>query len=316
MTLKNNNGEKFESCPVCGSIKIKFKLNTFDRHYMQYHNSYDVYRCSDCGLLFLNPMISEEQLHNLYPKDEYYAYNKISPFKLETQRGIISKIKALIIDNSTQDPHFDDVEQRSVLDVGCGNGEKLGYFKQVGWRKVQGVEIDKHACEIGKTNGIDIFHGTLIEAGFPENSFDYIRSNHSFEHIINNYAVLGEMYRVCKPGGRIFIGVPNTASINFKVFKKYWYFLGIPFHPFGYSPKSLKLLLQNTGFEIDKIRFNGSALGILGSLQILLNTTRGVKHSKGVFINKVFEIPVYQLARLLNFARLGDCIEVVATKPI
>jgi SAM-dependent methyltransferase len=316
MTLKNNSGQKFDCCPVCDSSKIKFRLKTFDRHYMQQHQSYDVDECQDCGLLFLNPMISEEELHNLYPKDDYYAYTEIKPFNIETKKGFVQKIKSLIINTSTQDPYFENIQECSVLDVGCGSGEKLAFFKQQGWQKVQGVEIDKHSCEIGKANGIDIFNGTLIEAAFPDNSFDYVRSNHSFEHIINNKAVLREMFRVCKPGGKVFLGVPNTASLNFRIFKKYWYFLGIPFHPFGYNPKNLKILLRKTGFEIDKVGFNSSALGILGSMQIAINTKRGVKHSKGFLLNKVFEIPVYQLARVFNFARLGDCIEVIATKPV
>jgi len=41
----------------------------------------------------------------------------------------------------------------------------------------------------------------------------------------------------------------------------------------------------------------------------------GIRHSKGIFINKFLEIPAFQIARLLNFMRYGDCIEVIAGKP-
>ncbi|HEU4472542.1 MAG TPA: class I SAM-dependent methyltransferase [Flavisolibacter sp.] len=315
MISKKGNGQKFETCPVCQSSKIAFRLNTFDRHYLQHHQSFDVYRCTDCSLLFLNPMITEEELHDLYPKDSYYAYTEIAPFAVQKKVGLMQRLKRLVINTSSRDPEFLDISSLSVLDVGCGSGEKLAEFRQAGWKKVQGVEIDKRACEIGKANGIDIFHGTLLEAAFPSNSFDYVRSNHSFEHIIQNKAVIAEMFRICRPGGKLFIGVPNTGSLNFRLFGKYWYFLGIPFHPFGYNPKNLRLLLDEAGFEVEKVVHNGSALGILGSMQIALNSRRGIKHSQGFLLKKIFELPVHQLARLLNFARTGDCIEIIARKP-
>ena len=88
---------------------------------MQYQNSYDVYECEDCGLLFLNPMISEEELHNLYPKGDYYAYSEIKPFNLKTKKGIVQKIKNLQKDtegffwHNDQDPLYPDlVRQYSI----------------------------------------------------------------------------------------------------------------------------------------------------------------------------------------------------------
>lgn len=314
MILKKKNGQKFDKCPICESSSIELKFNTYDRHYLQYHNSYDVYCCKHCGLLFLNPMITEQDLHNLYPKDDYYAYTDVKPATLK-KKGFIQKLKSLVIDTSTRDPKFKNVFEKSVLDIGCGSGDKLMSLKQEGWKNVVGVEIDKQACERGRANGINIFNGTIIEAAFPADSFDYVRSNHSFEHIINNTVTVKEMFRVCKPGGKLFIGVPNIASMNFKLFGKYWYFMGIPFHPFGYSPKNLKLLLEKNGFKVEKINYNSSALGILGSMQIALNTMRGIKHSKGMLLNKFFEVPVYQFARILNLIRVGDCIEIIAAKP-
>ena len=101
-----------------------------------------------------------------------------------------------------------------MLDIGCGNGWFIYMMRDKGW-DVKGVEPSKAGAEAGRRiANLDIHHGDLLSGNYPSEYFDYIRSNHSFEHIPNPNEVLQEIHRILKPNGKAFIGVPNINSLN------------------------------------------------------------------------------------------------------
>jgi len=302
---------QLKKCPICRSKKISIQFKTFDRHYGFHDKSYDVFICNSCKVLFLNPMIDNEELLAMY-SDDYYAYEDFKLSKRGILKGLFKKI--LFGEFNTSDPNFDNSLDRVVLDIGCGSGRKLFEMKRNGW-DVTGVEVSKRGSDIGNKFELNIFNGTLLEAKFESNKFDYIRSNHSFEHLINPVETIEEIYRICKPSGKILIGVPNTKSFAFRLFKKFWYYTGVPFHPFNYNTDNLSILLEKKGFEITNITYKSNWQGLLGSIQIWLNDGRIKKSSEGLFINNfLMKVIFQQVARITNIFRIGDCIEITAVK--
>lgn len=165
----------------------------------------------------------------------------------------------------------------------------------------------------GQQAGIDIRAGTIDAAGFESEMFDYVRSNHSFEHLHNPREVLSEIRRILKPNGLLFIGVPNVAGLASKIFGTYWWYLGAPVHTFGYSPSSLSHLLIKAGFEIKQVKYNSTFAGIFGSLQIYWNRRNGRNSEDGwIFQSRVLRVFGHWLARLSDLFHSGDCIEVIA----
>lgn len=303
-------------CPICGSFNIQYFTRTYDRHYGYIDKYYDVFECKNCFLFFLNPMISENELHSMYDPNTYYAYSKFSykNKKDSFAKKFLKIIKKILLGVYTSDPKFHEPFTKRVLDFGCGSGSKLYEYKKMGW-KTYGVEIDKGAAEYGNTLGLNIFNGSITDAKYPSNFFDYIRSNHSFEHLINPEVILLEMYRILKKDGKIFIGVPNIKSFAFSFFKKYWYYLGIPFHPYSYNMNNLTLLLEKSGFKVISIRYVGNYQGLLGSLQIWLNRRNKKKSNEGIIVNNIFlKIFFHQIAKILNKFKIGDRIEINAVK--
>jgi SAM-dependent methyltransferase len=166
-------------------------------------------------------------------------------------------------------------------------------------------------------SGLDIFAGTLLEANLPTAEFDYVRSNHSFEHIENPRDVLREIRRIIKPDGKLFIGVPNVDSLPAKLFGPYWYNLGPPTHPYGYSPRSLALLLEQEGFHVERLTYNSTYAGWVGSVQIFLNKkSKHQSHVGRVINNPALKLVGQWIAALTDAFRMGDCIEVVARPSI
>lgn len=303
---------KRETCPVCGSDHIVFFDTTYDKHYGWINQTYEVNRCADCNLIFMNPMITDAELFNLYPED-YYSTNEInnivSKLKLGSGNSILD---TLFFNNSPRDLRK-SYNNKKVLDIGVGDCSQLYKLKQKG-ADAYGTEIRDSACDIGNQLGLKITKGTVVEAQYKREEFDYVRSNHSFEHITKPEEFLAECNRILKTGGQLFIGVPNTGSLTFHLFGKNWYYLGVPFHPFSYGAKNLIQFVEKYGFRVQKVDYNGSWVGLVGGIQIMLNLKTKKKSNEGWFWNKLNKIIFNQVARVINLFGYGDCVEVTFVK--
>jgi SAM-dependent methyltransferase len=188
-------------------------------------------------------------------------------------------------------------------------------MRDKGW-DTYGVEINSAAAELGrKQAGLNIVAGTLKQAGFPSDFFDYVRANHSFEHTSCPGETLGEIRRILRPGGRLLIGVPNVAGLNAKIFRQYWWYLGAPVHPFTYSVRTLAQFLERHHFKVVKVTYNSDYSGILGSSQIWANRANGRKSTEGALINNtVLKILSQWAAKCVDSFKAGDAIEIIAEK--
>ena len=305
--------EPLSSCPLCGHRIFRNIVMAYDRHYGN-PGKYPVVECESCSLWFMNPMPTIEFLARAYPSN-YYSYSAQAPSQRNSE-PIIKKLKKLTrkvigyTSGWTGDPKFD--QPGSILDVGCGSGAFLLQMREKGW-DVHGAELSLEAAKRGRELGLDIFGGTVEAACYPNNSFDYVRSNHSFEHIHNPREVLREIRRIIRPNGLLFIGVPNVKSLMSKLYGTYWWYLGAPVHTFGYSPATLAELLAQEGFRVIRVNYNSTFAGVFGSLQIVLNRENGESSESGwVYNNPGMRLLGHWIARIADFVRVGDCIEVIA----
>lgn len=295
------------ACPLCGGFRFHHEVTARDPHYGN-PGTFRIAECDDCGMHFLNPMPTKEYLSSAYP-DNYYAH---APGGSKSMTRRIKKILRILLcfRQNTKDPKFSHPGR--VLDVGCGYGFFLAPMKEKGWA-VYGVEPDAVAAERGRRNGIDIFAGFIDQANYPSGYFDYVRSNHSFEHVHNPKEVLREMRRVIKPTGYLFIGVPNVKGLMARIFGAHWWYLGAPVHTFGYCPETLESLLVSEGFKVESVKYNSTFAGIFGSLQIYLDRNNGKLSEDGFIVrNPVLMVIGHWMARILDLLKVGDCIEVIA----
>src|ERR1700722_183378 len=182
-----------ESCVLCEEKKFKNIYKTYDRHY-GIKGEFNIDKCENCGLVFLNPMPSEEYLTRLYPKT-YYAYQDF----YDKKSFLKSFYRKYIVKIGTLDPHFDSPGK--ILDVGCGSGKFLYVMKKKNW-EVYGVEVNENAAKLGnELEQLNIHLGDLLSSKYDSDFFDYIRSNHSFEHMTNPEEVLDEIHRILKKDG-------------------------------------------------------------------------------------------------------------------
>jgi SAM-dependent methyltransferase len=132
-----------------------------------------------------------------------------------------------------------DTAETTVLDFGCGSG---GVLSQLPAGKRIGIEIGADAVEEARQRGLDVRSSLSTVA---DNSIDFAISFHALEHVHDPMAILQEMRRVVKPGGRIRIVVPYE-HVGQKVHRRWQ--PNSDYHLFAWTPLTLGNLISQAGF--------------------------------------------------------------------
>jgi SAM-dependent methyltransferase len=103
---------------------------------------------------------------------------------------------------------------RSVLEIGCGEGNRCLELGACGAQRVVGVDVLEASilrarCVLAKAPGhwrsrVTFFHGPAER--LPPEQFDLIVSENSLEHVMDVSGVLAEARRRLNPGGRVYFG--------------------------------------------------------------------------------------------------------------
>ncbi|MEO8399326.1 MAG: class I SAM-dependent methyltransferase [Ignavibacteriaceae bacterium] len=166
-----------------------------------------------------------------YEEIENYRYSKIR------------SIKAIA--------NFEKYKDKRVLEVGCGLGTDGRQFAKNG-SVYFGINLDegstKYAKEAFELMGLkgEILQMNAEKMRFESNTFDHIYSHGVIHHSPNTEAIVGEMFRVLKPGGTITVMIYNKSSINyyFEIM-----FLRKIFRLLLYPQSAPKYISKITGFK-------------------------------------------------------------------
>lgn len=306
-------------CIVCDEVIFSPLFKTKDKMF-NLPGIFEVNKCIKCGLVFLNPQPSQEELKKHYPHQKYYSYKAT----IKGLSGLVSKFRAYLIKNHYNPtllsktfssliqgvPAIPNKPVRKpwrVLDVGCGTGNTLVLLKELGW-EVYGLDIDKNAIKVAKVRGLNVKLGGYEKtSSFPDNYFDSIRLYHVFEHIPNPDNCLQLIYKKLKPGGEVILGTPNSNSLVSRIFGKFWFNLDIPRHLFIFSPKTLSKIVKKNGFSHISVVFcSGDGLG--RSIIYTLNGLLGKKMDTNKFTLLFFIL--YPVEWFLDKFKSGDIMIV------
>ena len=103
-----------------------------------------------------------------------------------------------------------------MLEPGCGRGELLNNFKDLGI-EVVGVDISLEVANFNNELDIKICDVESEKLPFKDNFFDVVFSKSFIEHLYYPERYLEEAFRVLKPGGILITLVPDWES-NYKTY--------------------------------------------------------------------------------------------------
>jgi len=99
---------------------------------------------------------------------------------------------------------------QQVLELGVGTGIALDAYPP--YVRVLGLDPSsdmlEHARAKTRENDwphIELRQGDALNLDLPDNTFDFVCAFHVVTVVPDSIKMMGEMYRVCKPGGRIVI---------------------------------------------------------------------------------------------------------------
>jgi SAM-dependent methyltransferase len=161
---------------------------------------------------------------------------------------------------------------RQYLDFGCGNGVALRQNLAVR-PDLACYAIDIKDCSELLPSGVIFRQYDGWHIPYDSGFFDIITCNHVLEHIADSKVIMSELMRVLKPGGWLFIEVPNEKSLWGKPggrFAGTVNFYDDQTHARHYRRVDLIELGQASGFRLIKCRVARNWLYFLLSPLLLL----------------------------------------------
>lgn len=225
-------------------------------------NGRNVY-CNNCGLIYLNPRMTKEELVEFYEND-YRNTMKAQkndrgdhPVEEDFSGSVLLALytREFILRHNILKP------KSKVLDVGCHVGSLLAQLKNLGCETF-GVEPDKRYSEYStKLWGIDSVTQCTIE-DYPdtEKDFDLITITDCLEHTPSITDALNKIHSLLKPGGHVVIDIPSWERPNSTIPG----FLSSA-HIYTFHPRNIRAYLKKTGFKPITIDYSGHA----GSTHVL-----------------------------------------------
>lgn len=130
-----------------------------------------------------------------------------------------------------------------VLDVGCGQGPALEFFREHGLDYL-GVTLSDEDIEACRLKGFRVEKMDQSFLELPDQSQDLVWARHVVEHSVFPLFTLHEFSRVLKPGGMLYMEVPAPETCCRHELN--------PNHYSVFPKSSWKALLERSGFMIIK----------------------------------------------------------------
>lgn len=312
------------NCYLCNIDSLKL-IRTKLRHGI----SRRVLECQNCGIIYLEPkeIIAKDYYEHTYRKFYTPVIGKVLSSRetfeiyLPYQQRRIEELKHIL------NPRM------KALDVGCSAGHFLFALKDY-VQECIGIEFNNEDAKfVNKKLGIKTYTTPIQNTDIPFEYFDLITAFQVLEHIDDPIKVLSILYKYLKPEGYIYIEVPNIqdALISLYHIKSYADFWFREPHIFYYSPKTLSMVLERSGFSgntktIQNYNFINQINWILTgrpqksadigmSIPRLINSDsvdKTIKEKFNRWIKRVDE----EYKQLLNRYDLGDSILFIGKKII
>lgn len=222
---------------------------------------YEVATCSGCGLTWVTNPPAGEELAQLYSTGFY------EPGPARANRIVELGHQ---VNNTFRMRELRGVRPGRLLDVGSGRGRFLAAAKAAGW-SATGIEFEPGLAAMSRDRyGVDVVVGDAVTADV-DGPFDVVTMWHVLEHLPEPAASLERAFELLAPGGRLIVSVPNNDSWQARAGGDDWLHLDIPRHIYHFTPGSLSLLVERTGFRVERIGHLYPEMEILGVLQTALN---------------------------------------------
>lgn len=222
-----------------------------------------ILRCDRCGLARSADMPEPAEVGAFYDLAAYYTHGEshMTPVAPNLADRILTRL-AWTVDRAR--PFDVDAiaatlkPGASILDIGCGDGEKLAAFRRHGFT-VLGVDPDPGSRAFVASQGLLALDGTAEAppAELAGHRFDLVIMSHALEHCIDPARALATMRDLMAPDGIGYVEVPNAAALHFERFRQCSEMFDAPRHLWFFTPDALSRMAAAAGLGISDWHYNG-----------------------------------------------------------
>lgn len=196
---------------------------------------FSVVKCKDCGIAYVNPRLKPDLIASIYAnywrsEQPQQPVGSLYANYLCRQLAVLGRTGRL-------------------LDFGCGWGDHLAAATSLGW-DAMGVEVDQVKVDFCNKHRLKAVFGNLLDGLFEEASFDAVIAEQVFEHLYDPASYLKEVRRVLKPGGVLYIAVPNFDGLLAKLQGPSWDLVHPVCHVRYFDSSTLSRFLATNGFSV------------------------------------------------------------------
>jgi 2-polyprenyl-3-methyl-5-hydroxy-6-metoxy-1,4-benzoquinol methylase len=303
---------EFESvaCEICGSDARRELVRRADL-LLGGDRVYFMHECLGCGAIYQHPRPKAAAMAAFYPP-EYIPYTpslreETWRRRLDRRFGLRKRCRLILR----------HVKQGRLLDVGCATGDFLSEMRRrPGWSLV-GLEPNHAAARFAHLRvGLEIVEGLLNEAAFADESFDVITMWDVLEHVYDPPAVIRAAARLLRHGGILVINHPNLASVDRRLFGRFWCGYELPRHLYLYPADLLRRMMAEHGLqEAERRCFYGSHSASATSLAFIaeayLGKGRISRIARRLFFNMCVRLLLVPYFKLIDHYRRGSNVTVV-----
>jgi SAM-dependent methyltransferase len=248
------------SCTLCGGNASVVAAKGTDREYPTSEEEFTLVDCVACGLRYLNPRPSVNELQRIYPAN-YHAYNIRAPGTgTERRLPLVTRLRHRIYSRRFGRV-FNLLAGRTsvdLLDVGCGDGWMLDLYKLAARVPLRsyGVDFSPEVCKVAESYGHTVYCSRFEDLDLA-GRFDLVNLSHVIEHVSDPLLIARKSREVLRSGGLFVVETPNIDTLDAKWFEKgAWGAYHIPRHWNLFNPQTLRRLGEAAGLRFVEVTFN------------------------------------------------------------
>lgn len=197
-----------------------------------------IVRCRDCGFTFTSPQFSAAEYTRIYAAVHAGATD---------HRPSQARFAALarLVQGTETGGRF--------LDFGCGDGaflDAMPTYEAVGFEVA--ADVPDGVVRRDRFVTGDILADRLAGVGLTPASFDFIVAWDVLEHLAAPRQQMQRLNALLKPGGRLYLTLPNSASWAARLSGEKWNMLLLE-HLWYFDPPTLTRFLDRCGFAVGAI---------------------------------------------------------------
>ncbi|QDU37256.1 Ubiquinone biosynthesis O-methyltransferase [Maioricimonas rarisocia] len=230
------DADAITTCPACvtgGATFVGQKVG------------FDFWRCTDCGLVFTDPMPTDAELVEFYrshPRNSKYA--RKADGKLRRAGRRISRLRR-------------QVSGKRFLDIGCSIGSAVEAARLKGF-DATGIDLDaesvRQALQLFPHNRF--LQGTPNEFAELGEQFDLIFCTEVIEHVPQPDRFMQAVRRLLAPGGLLYVTTPHLHHFRVPRNVLDWHSLKPPEHIAMFGRKALKTLMERHRLKTEHIAWD------------------------------------------------------------